>query len=65
MKNASAIEFRTKMRIAIAGNNEELARDYAISLVRATRKQVRNHSSRERYQAMKDLGLVKTPYGWE
>lgn len=22
-------------------------------------------SARERYQAMRDMGMVKTPYGWE
>lgn len=28
-------------------------------------RQRRNRNSRERNQAMRDLGLVRTPYGWE
>lgn len=38
-------------------------------LARAVRKEAkrlrRNRVARERRQAMKDLGLVMTPYGWE
>ena len=29
------------------------------------RRKRRNATSRERYAAMKSLGMVKTPYGWE
>jgi hypothetical protein len=25
----------------------------------------RNQKARARYQAMRDLGMIKTPYGWE
>lgn len=28
-------------------------------------RQRRNRNSRERSQALRDLGMVKTPYGWE
>lgn len=28
-------------------------------------RQRRNRNARERNQAMRDLGMVKTPYGWE
>ena len=28
-------------------------------------KRRRNRNARERYQAMKSLGMTKTPYGWE
>jgi hypothetical protein len=28
-------------------------------------RQRRNRSARERNQAMRDLGIVRTPYGWE
>lgn len=32
---------------------------------REAARQRRNRANREKYQAMKDLGMVKTPYGWE
>lgn len=32
---------------------------------REAQRQRRNRNSRERNQVMRDLGMVKTPYGWE
>lgn len=40
--------------------------DHLAKLVRReAARQRRNRANREKYQAMKDLGMVKTPYGWE
>jgi len=44
-----------------------LSRGYASreELQQVIRRLQRNAAQRERYAAMKDCGLTKTPYGWE
>lgn len=36
-----------------------------ISIKKEQQRKQRNANSRARYQAMRSLGMVKTPYGWE
>ena len=51
--------------VSDSGDWEWVAAERA-ALVRAHASRLRqNRNSRERYQAMRDLGMVKTPYGWE
>ena len=42
-----------------------LDRTQAQQVRREAARQRRNRNARERNQAMRDLGLTKTPYGWE
>lgn len=42
-----------------------LDREPAAAVRREARRQRRNRNARDRDQARRDLGLVKTPYGWE
>jgi len=47
------------MKIAIAGGNEELAMQYAISLVRAARREKKNRAARAVRQAYSDCGMKR------
>ena len=37
----------------------------ATAVRREAARQRRNKTSQERYRAMRDVGMTKTPYGWE
>ncbi len=39
--------------------------DEARAILAELKRRERNAARRGRYQAMRDLGMVRTPYGWE
>lgn len=43
----------------------ELDSDTAARVRREAQRQRRNRNARERNSAMRDLGMKRTPYGWE
>lgn len=46
--------------------NDPVVDDKVAAMIRAeAKRQRRNREARGRYSAMRSLGLVKTPYGWE
>lgn len=73
MQSESTIELRRELagyvKDAKNTTQPEWARANALALVKAIRSELsrrrRNANARARSQAMRDLGMVRTPYGWE
>jgi hypothetical protein len=52
------------VRLALS-NIEAMDENTGRLIRREASRQRRNRNARERNQVMRDIGLIKTPYGWE
>jgi hypothetical protein len=53
------------MDVAFSEPAEPVSADFAAAIRKDAARQRRNRQRRERDGALRSLGMIKTPYGWE